>query len=67
MGKRWTYKNVDKDVIQFEKDFYIANALGQVRTIDANSVAGVALTTASQIANGHAWTKHQGNPWLGQR
>jgi RHS repeat-associated protein len=53
-------KMSDKDVIQFEKDFYIANALGQVRTIDANSVARVALTTASQIANGHAWTQHQG-------
>jgi len=52
-------KMSDKDVIQFEKDFYIANALGQVKTIDANSVAGVALTTASQIANGHAWTKQR--------
>jgi RHS repeat-associated protein len=53
-------KTSDKDVIQLEKDFFIANALGQVRTIDPTATAGAVLGTATQIANGHSWTKHQG-------
>jgi len=53
----------DKDVMQFETQVNVANLLGQVKTIDPTATAGTVgavLGTATQIAQGHAWAKHQG-------
>jgi RHS repeat-associated protein len=58
-GKRVDWSKLsDKETISVASEFYRASFSGQVGTIDP--ALAIALNAASQIANGHAWTKHQG-------
>jgi RHS repeat-associated protein len=59
-GKPVDWNNLsDKDAIQTAVDYNNALRAGQIQTITP-AAASTILGSASQIANGHAWTKHQG-------